>query len=213
MTTSQRLSTVPADLIAPDDLRKALNDDKQWIRWRTRIEGVGIPTRYKAARLEDFGENHSCLLGKSLYLVGGTGAGKTHLMSALAHRQVALGLNEGISPDRAYARFTTVPNLIARVKRTFGRDSQETEEEVFDTYANACWLYIDDFGTESVTDWSFEMLYRIVDHRWCEMLPTIVSSNIELNDIAGQYSERIASRIAGMGDQVVLNSGDRRCER
>jgi DNA replication protein DnaC len=174
-----------------------------------------IPPRYQQVSLSDFKAAHQALPGRSLYIVGNPGVGKTHLMVALAIRQTILDSKKEFPVDRSYARFTNVPNLLSRIKKTFtkGPGMEETEEDVYNEYAEACWLYLDDFGTEQASDWTFQTLYRIIDHRWNFKYPTIVSGNIQLESIAGGYSERIASRIMGMCDVIELQGSDRREKR
>ena len=192
------------DLIGASDARRHLCNDQYWCRWDLREHALRIPKRYAVAKMEEFPESFSNYIGDSLFIHGPTGSGKTHLTAALARRQVAVTLDKGWPPDKFFARFVSVPSLLSEVKATFRRDSEMSEEEVFADYANCAWLYLDDFGVQNTTDWTYEMLYRLIDHRWCEMLPTIISSNMSLNEMATGFSHRIASRLIGMGRVVEL---------
>ena len=197
------------DLIGASDARRHLCNDQYWCRWDLREHALRIPKRYNSSKMEDFPESFLEHLDQSLFIHGHTGSGKTHLSAALARRQVATTLDKGWSPDKFFARFVSVPSLLSEVKATFRRDYDMSEEEVFSDYANCAWLYLDDFGVQNSTDWTYEMLYRLIDHRWCEMLPTIISSNMSLAEMAMAGHRRIASRIVGMGKVVELVGCDR----
>lgn len=203
--TTQR-SCMTTDLIPEKKVRQVLNNDKHWARWEGRSKAIDLPKRYENAKLEDFGESMKSLIGQSIFVHGPAGTGKTHLLAALARRQVAMGLDTGIPPTSFYAKFTTIPNLLAKIKQSFKDD---TEELVFSEYAKCNWLYIDDFGAEKETDWSYQIIYRIIDYRWGEMLPTIVSSNFTPTELSEDYCQRLASRVTQV-KTVCLTGSDRR---
>ena len=50
---------------------------------------------------------------------------------------------------------------------------------------------LDDLGTENATPWAREKLYQIINHRYIEQLPTVITSNIDLRKV----DDRIMSRI------------------
>lgn len=77
----------------------------------------------------------------------------------------------------------------------------------------APFLVLDDLGTEKLSDWVQEKLYAILDWRYGQELPTLVTSNLTLAELASHYrahGPRLASRIAGMGEEVELRGRDRR---
>lgn len=53
-------------------------------------------------------------------------------------------------------------------------------------------LILDDLGTENATDWAFEKLYRILDARYDRQLPTILTTNVDIERI----NDRIMSRFS-----------------
>src|SRR4029079_3312899 len=52
-------------------------------------------------------------------------------------------------------------------------------------------LIVDDLGTENTTPWAREKLYQIFNHRYNHRLPTVITSNTDLESL----DPRIASRI------------------
>jgi DNA replication protein DnaC len=55
--------------------------------------------------------------------------------------------------------------------------------------------------------------YLIINQRYGNEMPTIITSNLTLDQVAGNYGDRLASRIAGMGTELVLDGKDRRLQR
>lgn len=117
-----------------------------------------------------------------LFLQGGAGCGKTHLAAAAANYAVSLGVP---------TLFLTVPDLLDTLRFAF--DSEDTTfEKRFDEIRNARLLVLDDFGTQNASGWAQEKLFQIINYRYINKLPTIVTSNLLLDEI----EDRIRSRLA-----------------
>ena len=65
-------------------------------------------------------------------------------------------------------------------------------------------LIIDDLGTESLNSMKLSELFTILNTRILNLnhkvTKTIISTNLDINDIFSTYEERIGSRIAGYYD-------------
>lgn len=122
----------------------------------------------------------------SLYFHGRTGLGKTHLSLAIANEVMKKGYN---------VVYGSVLNFLNKLEREkFGRaDSFETE----DILINADLLILDDLGAEFSTPVAISSLYNIINSRIARGVPTIISSNLCLEEIKSRYPESIASRIIG----------------
>ena len=117
-----------------------------------------------------------------LFLQGSAGCGKTHLAVAAANFAVGMGVP---------TLFLTVPDLLDTLRYAY--DSEDTTfEKRFEEIRNAQLLVLDDFGTQNATGWAQEKLFQIVNYRYINKLPTIVTSNLALDEI----EERIRSRLA-----------------
>jgi DNA replication protein DnaC len=117
-----------------------------------------------------------------LVLQGGFGCGKTHLAAAIANFVVGMGVP---------TLFLTVPDLLDTLR--FAYDSEDTTfEQRFDEIRNAPMLVLDDFGTQNATAWAQEKLFQIVNYRYINKLPLVVTTNLPL----GEIEERIRSRLA-----------------
>lgn len=116
-----------------------------------------------------------------LLLQGGYGCGKTHLAAAIANFAVSLGVP---------TLFITVPDLLDSLR--FSWDSSDTTfEERFEEIRTVTLLVLDDFGTQNTTPWAQEKLFQILNYRYINRLPTVVTTNLAFQDI----EERIRSRL------------------
>lgn len=162
-----------------------------------------IPARYRDARV-----SHPAVAAwvadvtagacESLLLAGSVGVGKTHQgYAALA----AVTLGKAARGHMCQPAATTHGDLCAAVR---------SDGEGIDHIQAAGVLLLDDLGAAHTTPWNVDALYRVIDHRWAEMLPTIVTSNFDPGTLSAQLSERITSRLFGMCRTVELAGNDRR---
>jgi DNA replication protein DnaC len=126
-----------------------------------------------------------------LILKGNYGCGKTHLAAAIANYQVQHGLP---------VLFVVVPDLLDHLRATFSPDSAVTFDRRFETVRTAPLLILDDLGAQSSTPWAQEKLYQILNHRYNAQLPTVITTNYELEEL----DPRLRSRIAELGWSSVV---------
>ena len=127
-------------------------------------------------------KHYSQSLNGWLLLSGGYGCGKTHLAAAVANYAVGMGVP---------TLFLTVPDLLDTLR--FSYDSEDTTfEERFDEIRNAKLLVLDDFGTQNATGWAQEKLFQIVNYRYINKLPTVVTTNLALDEIEARIRSRLA---------------------
>ena len=176
-----------------------------------RRSRAGIPRRYWAAEADrpEFAEYIASFAGNGgagLYIHGGVGAGKTHAASAMARLFAEAGYD---------VAFTTAKGMLERVKATF--DEGGTEAAVA-RYAKCDVLVLDDLGKEDATEWSVGTVFSVLDARYEDMRPTIVTSNYAPGALADRLARRgervtaeaIASRISQTCRPVHLGGRDRR---
>ena len=120
-----------------------------------------------------------------LMLMGPYGVGKTHLAVAAA----VVRRNRG---DDVY--FSTVANLLDHLRAAYSPDSAVAHADLLMRISSAQLLVLDDMGAERNTPFAEDKLFQIVNHRYEERLPTIITTSNRLSDI-DTARPRIASRL------------------
>ena len=116
-----------------------------------------------------------------LLLEGGYGCGKTHLAAAIANDAVSRGIP---------TLFITVPDLLDTLRFAYA-DPETTFEQRFEEVRNAGLLILDDFGTHNATGWAQEKLFQIINYRYINKLPTVITTNLMLDEIEGRIRSRL----------------------
>jgi DNA replication protein DnaC len=116
-----------------------------------------------------------------LLLVGSYGVGKTHLGAAIANFTVGLAVP---------TLFLTVPDLLDWLRYAYGSEESNFETR-FEEIRNIRLLVLDDLGTQNATPWAEEKLYQILNHRYVNHLPTVVTTNQSLEEIEGRIQSRL----------------------
>ncbi len=161
-----------------------------------------LPRRYRRARLRDFaGQDiyslRSTLVEEgSVFLSGTQGIGKTHLAAALVNSLlVRLASDKGY--DVVWRRST---DLLLELQETFSGAGDT--RAVAERFRRAGLLVLDDFGAEKLSEWSVASIYAILAERVDQLRPTIVTSNLNLDEIDA-FEPRIASRLAEFATLVL----------
>jgi DNA replication protein DnaC len=130
---------------------------------------------------KDASEEFSNIMQSWLLLEGAYGCGKTHLAAAIANSAVYRGIP---------TLFITVPDLLDSLRFAYG--SQETTFEArFEEIRSADLLVMDDFGTQNATAWAQEKLFQIINYRYINKLPTVITTNLILDEIESRIRSRL----------------------
>ncbi len=116
-----------------------------------------------------------------LLLMGSFGVGKTHLAASIANFTVSLNVP---------TLFLTVSDLLDWLRYSFSGQDQSFEER-FEEIRNVRLLVMDDLGTQNTTPWAEEKLYQILNHRYVNRLPTVITTNQALDEIEGRIQSRL----------------------
>ena len=186
----------------------------------------GVPSRFVKASLQDFpAKFRRSGAEKGICATGPRGVGKTHFLGACFNAEaeriepVRVDLDPGVGASfeepglDAYPLFVSAPELLLRIRATFGGRGEESEQEILDEVSRVPVLFIDDLGAEAPSAWSTQALYMVIDRRYGENVKTFISSNYELRELAGRLDDRITSRIAELCEVVKMAGPDRRVQR
>jgi DNA replication protein DnaC len=90
------------------------------------------------------------------------------------------------------------------------RQNAESYDERFELLRSADLLLLDDLGTESATPWAREKLYQLINHRYVQRLPLVVTSNAPLDQIDGRIRSRLHDQTLGPGIITIVAEDYRR---
>jgi len=110
--------------------------------------------------------------GVGLNFNGSYGTGKTHLAAAITIDLISRGIPVIMG--------TTI-TLLGKFKEAYNR--KESESEIIDLYSRIDLLIIDDLGKERVNDWVLEKLYLIINNRYENNLPIVITTNYNIDDL------------------------------
>ncbi len=137
--------------------------------------------------------------GRGLWLAGGPGTGKTALAMIVSKAAMDAGRTVAIY---------SCPRLLSVIRESIDAGGVL---DFLDRLAEADLLHVDDLGAEHRTEWVLEQLYSIINSRYEEQRATLVTSNLDYDELAAQLGERIVSRLEGMcGDPLPFYGEDAR---
>lgn len=125
----------------------------------------------------------------NLLIYGNTGVGKTFLANCIAKE--LLDSAHTVIYLTAFQLF----DILEKNKFDKGEDSFEFQNQ-FEYILDCDLLIIDDLGTELNNSFITSQLYLCINERFLRQKSTIISTNLTLDYINSNYSERIFSRIA-----------------
>lgn len=137
---------------------------------------------------KEYAENRDALKnGRGLIITGFVGVGKTHLAAAI--------INEIIKPDnQTTAVYTTARDMIRHIRSAW-RDQSINEDDVIGRYAYASMLVIDEIGVQFGSESEMIQMFDVLDKRYGEQLPTVMISNLPINELVGLLGDRIIDRM------------------
>ncbi len=148
--------------------------------------------------VENFGQTF-----QNLYFYGNTGVGMTFLSNCLAKEQM----------DRGHCVVSfTAPNLFDIFEKDVFQKDPEAKALRGNIY-DVDLLIIDDLGTEIGGSFTSSQLALMLNERILREKPTIISTNLKMQEITDRYSERIFSRISGYYTVMHLLGGDIRMQK
>lgn len=146
----------------------------------------------------------------SLFITGGVGTGKTHLAASIA--------NELIKNEKTVV-FGTLINILSEIKDSYNSEF-ENEGIIIDKYSKIDMLIIDDLGKERPSEWALEKLFTIINNRYENKLPVIITTNYNREKLRERLADNknyeiadsIVSRLYEMCRGISIIGKDKRRE-
>ena len=146
---------------------------------------------------------------KNLLFTGNTGLGKTYMSNCIANELIKKGKN---------VLYQTAPVLLETIiDNKFNKYKTANKDSFYKDILEADLLIIDDLGTECSNNMKLSELFTILNTRILNLnnkiTKTIISTNLNINNIFKSYEERIGSRIVGYYDIYYFFGEDLRFKR
>lgn len=156
--------------------------------------------------IDNFQEIKDKNMGMLLY--GDPGKGKTYIAFCIA--------NELINQMTPVIAISSI-GLLNKIKLTYKKYGNEGESEIINSLKNASLLILDDLGAESGTGWAKEKIYEVIDSRYRDGKPIIITTNLTTSQLKNRLASddgvyRTYDRIVEMCTQIEVKGKSRRKE-
>lgn len=196
--------------------REASERQQEKMRWLSKIGDAGIPERFKQRTLEtyvvdtnnskqqkifnfckDYAANFQQIrkTGQSFMMLGTVGTGKTHL---------SIGVALEVMKNGNSAVFSSASKIFRAIKDTYHKGSHQKESEVMAIYTQCDLLIIDEVGVQRGSDFEKETFFDVINERYENMRPTIILSNLTIEEIKVFLGERVFDRLRENGGKAFL---------
>lgn len=183
--------------------------------WENRLKAAGIPKRFRRDRISlggfmaqtapqrealkiaaEYAADLQAALesGRSLIFSGRPGTGKTHLSVAILKEACRLNYN---------CQMVTVSDFMRRVKASWNDKAGETEAAVLAFYVKPDFLVLEEVGKQYGSTAEEVALFSLIDKRYLEERPTIITTNEEEDGIKHYLGEAVFDRLKEGGGLLV----------
>lgn len=130
----------------------------------------------------------------NMFFIGSVGTGKTHLASSVIQELY----------DKKSVRMIRVIELIRILKETWQRGSENTERDVIEHFGGIDVLILDEVGIQFGSETERMFMFDIINTRYDNMLPTILISNLDINNLKEILGEQAVDRLREDGGKVLV---------
>ena len=179
--------------------RRDCFEGSNMIHWTFNADDLKQPKLSSAMRRYADGFDEFRETGKGLLLYGRNGTGKTFYASCIANALIDSGRRVLV---------TNFARLSNQLQGMF-----EGKQEFIDDLSKYSLLVLDDLGAERQSEYMQEMVFNIVNARYCSGLPFIVTTNLTIEEISKPHDSgraRIYNRILERCFPIEVNGIDRR---
>lgn len=195
---------------AEDDIKRAAEQ----AAWEASLDDSCIPERFLDRTLRNFkattpeqahalafatayADDFDAVMktGRCAMFVGLPGTGKTHLAAGIGLRLM--------HRDKRRVLFTTVMRAVRSIKDTWSKSSEISETQAVAALVRPDLLILDEVGVQFGSDTEKLMLFDVLNERYEKRKPTLLISNLGLEDVKAYLGERIFDRLREDGGEAV----------
>lgn len=133
--------------------------------------------------------------GRCAMFVGLPGTGKTHLAAGIGLRLMRR--------DKRRVLFTTVMRAVRSIKDTWSKGSDVSETQAVAALVRPDLLILDEVGVQFGSDTEKLMLFDVLNERYEKRKPTLLISNLGIEEVKAYLGERIFDRLREDGGEAV----------
>ena len=179
-----------------------------------RVAAAGIPPRFASStlwtwqhgmdqqrRVWDWARDYAHAFedaiasGRSGVFCGAPGTGKTHL---------AIGVLRHVLERGGTGIYTTVMDMLGRIKATFHERAHETEQQVMDALTSCDLIVIDEVGRSLDTNYELAQFFRVLDRRYQNLRPTILVTNLPKSKLLEFVGDAVVDRLRENGGAMLM---------
>ena len=146
-----------------------------------------------------------------LVLTGPSASGKTHLAVAIANR--CIERNQTVF-------FIVAADLLDHLRAAYSPDSIVSYDELFEQVRNVPVLILDDLSLTNATAWAQEKLFQVINHRYNNALPTVITVRGPLQRLDDGLRTRLegsngtasVTQLANFNSRLIQGIGEVRSE-
>lgn len=128
-----------------------------------------------------------------LTIMGPPGTGKTYLCMAVANYLFEKNLHPVFFREQGFYE---------ELQRGFSGD--KNQYEIINRIAEYDFLILDDVGACGVTDWKEEVFFDLIDRRYNNQKPTLLTTNLDISSMQQTWGDRLARRIGSKENTMVV---------
>lgn len=154
-------------------------------------------------KFKNYASNFDKIIEKNagLLMIGNPGTGKTFFANCIANDIQKTGYTVLSFNLSGYFR---------KVQETYQKDSRLTEDVLLQAVTETDLLFIDDLGSEKITEWGHEKLYNLIDTRYKAAKPIIITTNFNFKELKGVLQDKLIDRLKEMTTAVIFDGESKR---
>lgn len=132
----------------------------------------------------------------NIAIMGGVGTGKTHLAYAIINALETIkdyGYYQMYTNEKV--NMTTIKSMIDNIRNTWKKEADNLDHSIVADYSRVPLLIIDEIGVQYGSESERVELFEIFNNRYNDMLPTMILSNLNKEQIGKVLGQRIIDRV------------------